>query len=100
MKYIALLLLLIVTQSHGAICVHVTATGSVRSTGVPMEECSDFVLVSRTEYESMNVQTVVATLIDLFGFSVEDFAYFNAICLIGFIGGHSLGRVARLLGKT
>lgn len=43
---------------------------------------------------------IIFVLNDLFEFSVEDFAFFNAICLIGFITGHSIGRVLRILGKT
>lgn len=49
---------------------------------------------------SDSYDNIIATLVDLFEFSVEDFAFFNAICLIGFITGHSIGRVLRILGKT
>jgi len=100
MKILALLFLLFSINSNAATCVYVSANGTVKSDGTSVALCNDLVLVSKVEYESMNVSTVVATLIDLFEFSVEDFAYFNAVCLIGFIVGHSIGRVTRLLGKT
>jgi len=100
MKILVLLCLLFSLSSNAATCVYVSSNGTVKSSSTPIELCNDLVLVSKVEYESMNVSSVVATLIDLFEFSVEDFAYFNAICLIGFISGHALGRVNRILGKT
>ncbi|MCJ8318743.1 MAG: hypothetical protein MJK12_03865 [Colwellia sp.] len=100
MKSFIALVLLFSLNVNAAQCVYVDGAGTVKSSATPIELCNDLVLVSKVEYESMNVNTVVATLIDLFEFSVEDFAYFNAVCLIGFITGHSIGRVTRLLGKT
>lgn len=97
---ILVLLLFVTFNSNAAMCVYVSSNGTVKSSSTTIELCNDLVLVSKVEYESMSVSSVVATLIDLFEFSVEDFAYFNAICLIGFISGHALGRVNRLLGKT
>lgn len=77
---------------------------------VPPEQCSEqvndgHVVMSGSEYavlksKTVDADNVVATLVELFEFSAEDFALFNAICLVAFIGGHSLGRVARIMGKS
>lgn len=75
--------------------------GNLRLDSTSVENCpSELVLLSKSDYDAINIDSIIATLIDLFEFSVEDFALFNAICLIGFISGHGTGRVARLLGKT
>lgn len=100
MKYLLLIVLVFSFSSNSATCVYVDSDSTLKSSFTPIESCNDLVLLSRTEYESISLDSVVATLVDLFEFSIEDFAMFNAICLIGFISGHSLGRVARLLGKT
>lgn len=72
-----------------------------------ISQCSEFVVMGKNEYTTLVNNTnpdpyanITATLINLFEFSVEDFAFFNAICLIGFITTHSVGRVVRYLGKT
>jgi hypothetical protein len=75
--------------------------GNLRVDSYTVETCpSDMILFSKSEYDAINQAGIIATLKDLFEFSIEDFAYFNAICLIGFITGHSIGRVSRILGKT
>jgi hypothetical protein len=119
MKYSFLaLMFLLSSPSYSAECLQFSNTSTSSSTGqeyvvyyqnhLPLEGCVEDVVLSPTEYATLSAQadslnflnSVTATLIDLFEFSVEDFAYFNAICLIGFISGHSIGRVLRLLGKT
>lgn len=100
MKILVLIVCFISFSSGAATCVFVQADGTLKSTFSTIETCNDLVLLSKTEYDSISVETIILTLKELFEFSVEDFAYFNAICLIGFITGHSIGRVNRILGKT
>jgi hypothetical protein len=96
--------IMIVLFSFGAnasYCVKAMNNGNLRIDAQSVENCTTgMILLSKTEYQAINVDSIVATLIGLFEFSVEDFALFNAICLIGFISGHALGRVGRLLGKV
>ena len=100
MKYLVLIVLLFSFTSNAAHCVYVDGTGTLKTSATPIETCNDLVLLSKTEYDSISVETIILPLKELFEFSAEDFAMFNAICLIGFISGHALGRVNRLLGKT
>lgn len=100
MKFLVLIVLLFSFTSKAATCVYVDGTGTLKSSATPINTCNDLVLLSKTEYDSISVETIILTLKELFEFSVEDFAYFNAICLIAFITGHSIGRVTRILGKT
>lgn len=101
MKLLTLFLLLLSFNSNASYCLYETGNGNLRIDSTSVESCpSGLVLLSKSEYDAINIETIVATLKDLFEFSVEDFAYFNAICLIGFITGHSIGRVSRILGKT
>jgi hypothetical protein len=98
---IVLLLLLITSSANASYCIKALNNGNLRMTAQSVESCNTgMILLSKTEYDAINIDSIVATLKDLFEFSGEDFAYFNAICLIGFIVGHSIGRVTRLLGKT
>jgi len=88
-------------SSNASYCLRETSNGNLRIDSASIETCaSGLILLSKTEYDAINADSIVATLLDLFEFSVEDFALFNAICLIGFISGHALGRVSRILGKT
>jgi hypothetical protein len=88
-------------SSNASYCLLETSEGNLRIDSSSVESCSSgLILLSKTEYDAVNAESIVATLLDLFEFSVEDFALFNAICLIGFISGHALGRVSRILGKT
>ena len=66
--FLVLLFLLFSINSNAATCVYVSANGTVKSSSTTIELCNDLILVSKVEYESMNVSSVVATLIDLFGF--------------------------------
>lgn len=101
MKFIIVFLLLFSFKSSAAYCVYELNNGNLRIDSTSIETCpSGLILLSKSDYDAINIDTIVATLKDLFEFSAEDFAYFNAICLIGFIVGHSIGRVNRLLGKT
>jgi hypothetical protein len=101
MKWLTIFLLLLSFNSNASYCLYETGNGNLRIDSTSVESCpSGLVLLSKSEYDAINIETIVATLKDLFEFSVEDFAYFNAICLIGFITGHSIGRVSRILGKT
>jgi len=88
-------------SSSASYCLRETSNGNLRIDSASVETCtSGLILLSKTEYDAINADSIVATLLDLFEFSVEDFALFNAICLVGFISGHALGRVSRILGKT
>ena len=101
MKLLPILLLLLSFNSNAAYCLYELNNGNLRIDSTSVESCpSGLILLSKSDYDAINIDSIVATLIDLFEFSAEDFALFNAICLIGFIGGHSLGRVSRILGKT
>ena len=101
MKLLTIFLLLFSYNSNASYCLYETGNGNLRIDSTSVESCpSGLVLLSKSEYDVINIETIVATLKDLFEFSVEDFAYFNAICLIGFITGHSIGRVSRILGKS
>jgi hypothetical protein len=101
MKFLSILLLLLSFNSNASYCLYETGNGNLRIDSTSVELCpSGLVLLSKSEYDAINQIGIIATLKDLFEFSAEDFAYFNAICLIGFIGGHSIGRVSRILGKT
>lgn len=101
MKLLIIFLLLFSFNSNASYCLYELSNGNLRIDSTSVESCpSGLVLLSKSEYDAINIETIVATLKDLFEFSVEDFAYFNAICLIGFISGHALGRVNRILGKT
>jgi len=101
MKTLIILLLLLSFNSNASYCLYESGFGNLRIDSTSVETCpSGMILLTKSEYDAINIDTIVATLKDLFEFSVEDFAYFNAICLIGFIGGHSLGRVTRIFGKS
>jgi hypothetical protein len=101
MKYFSILILLFSFSSNAAYCVKELTDGSLGLDTNSIESCpSGIILLSKSDYDAINVESIIATLTDLFEFSIEDFAYFNAICLIGFIVGHALGRVNRILGKT
>lgn len=101
MKTIIILLSLLSFNSNAAYCLYELSNGNLRIDSTSVETCpSGMILLSKSDYDAINIDSIIATLIDLFEFSGEDFAYFNAICLIGFIVGHSIGRVTRLLGKT
>ncbi len=101
MKFLIILLLLCSFNSNAAYCLYETSNGNLRIDSTSVESCpSGLVLLDKSDYDAMSQDAIIATLKDLFEFSGEDFAYFNAICLIGFIAGHSLGRVNRILGKT
>ncbi len=98
---LTLFLLTLSSSANAAYCLYELSNGNLRIDSTSVDTCpSGLVLLSKSDYDAIHIDTIVATLKDLFEFSVEDFAYFNAICLIGFITGHSLGRVTRLLGKT
>ena len=102
MKYFVLLILIFASaQSQAAYCVRELSNGNLRIDSTSVETCpSGMILLAKSDYDAINADSIIATLIGLFEFSVEDFALFNAICLVGFISGHGTGRVARLLGKT
>ncbi len=101
MKTLIILLLLLSFNSNASYCLYETGNGNLRIDATSVETCpSGMILLDKSEYDAIKSANIVATLTDLFEFSVEDFAYFNAVCLIGFIVGHSIGRVTRLLGKT
>ena len=88
-------------NAHAAYCVREMNNGNLRLDSTSVENCpSELVLLSKSDYDAINIDSIVATLIDLFEFSALDFAFFNAICLVGFITGHFIGRVARIFGKT
>lgn len=75
--------------------------GKIKMTNMPVDQCTTgMIILSKTEYDAIRQDGIIATLKSLFEFSVEDFALFNAICLIGFITTHSVGRVVRYMGKT
>lgn len=101
MKLFLIFLLLFSLKTEAAYCLYELNNGNLRVDSTSIETCpSGMILLSKSDYDAINIDTIVATLKDLFEFSVEDFAMFNAICLIGFIVGHSIGRINRLLGKT
>ncbi|KGK00283.1 hypothetical protein [Thalassotalea sp. ND16A] len=85
---------------YASTCVNVDVNGFLVNSGVPIDQCNDLVLLDATEYNSINVDSIVATLIDLFQFSAEDMGAFVATCIITFITGHGVGRVVRILGKS
>jgi len=100
-KFLIIFLLFFSVSSNASYCLLEDVNGNLKIDSTSIESCSSgMILLSKSEYDAINIDSIVATLKDLFEFSVEDFAYFNAICLIGFIVGHSVGRVNRLLGKT
>jgi len=99
--FVLIIVVLLSFKSNASYCLLETPEGNLRIDSSSVESCtSGLILLSKTEYDAVNAESIVSTLIDLFEFSVEDFALFNAICLIGFISGHALGRVSRILGKT
>jgi len=101
MKYTLIALMFFSFNSNASYCLYELADGNLRIDSTSVESCpSGLILLSKSDYDAISIDTIVATLNDLFEFSVEDFAYFNAVCLIGFIGGNALGRVNRILGKT
>jgi len=101
MKIIILLFLVVSYSSNAAYCLVEAGNGDLRIESTSIETCpSGLILLSKSDYDAISIDAIIATLKDLFEFSVEDFAYFNAVCLIGFISGHALGRVNRILGKT
>lgn len=98
---ILLCLVFLSFNSNAAQCVGEDNIGYLILTTEPIETCSTgLIILSKSDYDAINIDSIVATLIDLFEFSVEDFAMFNASCLIVFITGHSIGRVCRILGKS
>jgi len=99
--FIFLVMVFFIFNANASYCLSEETNGNLRIDSVSVESCpSGLILLSKSEYDAINQDGVIATLTDLFEFSGEDFAYFNAICLIGFIAGHSIGRVLRVLGKT
>lgn len=101
MKFLTIFLLLLSFNSNASYCLLELNNGNLRVDSTSTQNCpSGMILLSKSEYDAINQIGIIATLKDLFEFSVEDFALFNSICLVGFIVGHSIGRVNRLLGKT
>ncbi len=85
-----------------------TDSGSTATSGKFYQVCPTFAINNECPVlmqwvqveEQIDFDSIINVLLNLFEFSVEDFAFFNATCLIGFIVGHSVGRINRLLGKT
>ncbi|MGL1956080.1 MAG: hypothetical protein OCD00_02015 [Colwellia sp.] len=106
MKFFIVFLLLFSFHSSAATCYAVSDWGSLTPTNETIDNCSGFLFIGTSEYSELmdknavDMTAILNTLVELFEFSTEDFLLFNSICLIGFICGHSLGRVNRLLGKT
>lgn len=119
MKYVALLILILINfDASAADCVtyrgeyyHETYQAQLKYYtfhGSALETCNDFILMTGLEYatlsanaDSLNfLNSVTATLTELFEFSAEDFGLINSLFIVAFITGHVLGRVSRLLGKT
>jgi hypothetical protein len=101
MKILTILILLLSFNANASYCLYELNNGNLRVDSTSVETCpSGMILLSKSEYDAINIETIVAKLKELLEVAVDDFAYFNAICLIGFIAGHSLGRVTRILGKT
>ena len=101
MKALIVIFLLFSFSATAADCVKVKNNGVLAISNQPVDACpSGLIILTKSDYDAISLEAIVAVLKDLFEFSIEDFAYFNAICLIGFITGHSLGRVNRILGKT
>jgi hypothetical protein len=100
-KFLLIFVLFFSFNLNAAYCLTENQTGQLVLDSVSVENCSSgMILLSKTDYELINQDAIISTLKDLFEFSSADFALFNAICLVGFIVGHSLGRVNRLLGKV
>lgn len=100
-KIISIFLLLLSFNSNASYCLLELNNGNLRVDSTSTQNCpSGMILLSKSEYDAINQIGIIATLKDLFEFSFDDFALFNAICIIAFIVGHSTGRVSRLLGKT
>lgn len=119
MKYVALLILILVNfDSSAAQCLKFSSTFTNDSSGqdyvvhfadqYALDGCQLDVVMNGVEYatlkanaDSLNfLNSVTATLIELFEFSAEDFGLINSLFIVAFITGHVLGRVSRLLGKT
>lgn len=102
MKILTVLLItmLISTNSFASVCVVIDENGYLKNSGVSIESCNTMILLDANEYKSINVDSIISTLNDLFAFSAEDFSYFVGTCLVTFITGHSTGRITRLLGRT
>lgn len=118
MKYFALLILILINfDSSAAQCL--TYRDSYLSGGsttihryydysLAADGCLDSVVLTSVEYATLNanadslnfLNSVTATLTELFEFSAEDFGLINSLFIVAFITGHVLGRVSRLLGKT
>lgn len=82
-------------------CVAQNSSGALILDNTSTEVCSSgLILLSFDEYQLIRSEGIVTTLLELFEFSTSDFLYFNAVCLVAFISGHALGRVARILGKV
>ena len=65
-------------------------------------DCSEFVLLSQVEFESLqsgSLEQMNETLSLLFAFDVEVFAIVEGALIIAFLTSHFGGRVARWLGK-
>lgn len=95
-------LALFALQVNAATCVSENANGRVINYGDDLETCVTHVLITKEEFDSfsINKDEIIETLKELFEFSAADFALFNGMCIVAWIGGHALGRVVRIFGKS
>jgi len=77
-------------------CVTILQDGTLQASNTTC----DFVMVTHDEYLNLGMQGLANLLTELFVFDLATFSMINASCFVAFIAGHSIGRVARAMGKA
>lgn len=86
-----------------AVCVTTDGSGYLQvDTVTPTNACTEYLLVTSTEYESLvtgSLADISALLSELFKFSIDDFALINGALFLAFVAGNGLGNLVRTLGR-
>lgn len=78
-------------------CVSISQSGTLTATDSAV---CDYVLLTQTEFNSLQLNGLVDTLNDLFAFDLATFGLINTAALTAFFTAHAIGRIVRTMGKS
>ncbi|PHR81621.1 MAG: hypothetical protein COA59_15575 [Colwellia sp.] len=79
-----------------SVCAVVDVNGFVKATNEQI--CSEFLLLTQSEFDSSSVAQILSTLESLFGFDLATFGIVHGSMMLAFLGGHFTGRMVKYLG--
>lgn len=80
-----------------SVCAVVDVNGFVKATNE--QTCSEFLLLTQSEFDSSSVAQILSTLDELFAFDLATFGIVHGSLMLAFLGGHFTGRIVKYLGK-